>query len=629
MSETLTAGDQPSQRSRPSRLIDSRRFAWVDLGCALFAGALWYVSDGKLGPWPLLIAGIPWALRVAHGRFPVRRTRFDYLLWPFLATAVLAALVSSAPEIAGDKLWLIVGAATLFYALAGQRAVNVWPIIIGIGLFAATLAVYFFMTNDWELLPAKIDTINDLALSWMHLRPSWLEGSHQLHPNVAGGLLAMLFPLALAGGIRATRDWQRAAMVPAAGVGILLSASLAFTSSRGAWLALLSGLLAWVIWIGAGQLHQRLALSRRQTLAALIASLAGIALTVALLTPGGLLGLLDRLPGPASAGSRLMISRDTIDLIGDYPLLGAGLGAFDGLYSQYIRVIPNHFLIHSHNLFFDVGLEQGLAGLLLLLGMLGVAFWWLADPSDSRPRRSLHGRSLLAGALFASLVVLCVHGLVEDTLYGSRAVLLLWLALGLAGVLFPRRNSAPREVPIAANKPALIVVSGLLLAGLVFALANRSAIISRYESNRGALEMARVELASYPTNAWTDGSEVARLSGAEARFAEAVQLDPRNRTAWHRLGLLAMMRREYGTATGYLSEAHELDPAHRGINKALGYSEIWSGQVAEGVRLLATVPEAQSELGVYAWWWDTQERPELSQLAKEALTALAGEAPTP
>jgi cytochrome c-type biogenesis protein CcmH/NrfG len=201
--------------------------------------------------------------------------------------------------------------------------------------------------------------------------------------------------------------------------------------------------------------------------------------------------------------------------------------------------------------------------------------------------------------------------------------------LGLAAVLFPRRNSAPREVPITANKPALIVVGGLLLIGLVFALANRSAIISRYESNRGALEMARVELAGYPTNAWTDGSEVAQLSGAETRFAEAVQLDPRNRTAWHRLGLLAMMRRDYGVAADYLHKARELDPAHRGITKALAYSEIWSGQVAEGVRLLATVPEAQSELGVYAWWWDTQEHPELGQLAAEALVLLNGEAPTP
>lgn len=601
-------------------MLDTRRFAWVDLGCALAAGALWYISDGRLGPWPLLIAGIPWVARVAGGRFPVRRTQFDLLLWAFLASAILAALIAYNPALAADKLWLIIGAAAIFYALAGQRSANIWPIVYGTGAFAVAVAVYFLLTHDWQVLPAKIGFVNDMALQWMRLRPDWFSSAHQLHPNVAGGIMAMLFPLALAGGIRATRDWHRAAMFIAAGGGFLLSASLVLTTSRGAWLALVFGLVAWVLWIGAGRLTERLYLSRRQTLALLFLVLGGIGLTLILLSPGGLVGVLDRLPGPANAGSRLSVSRDAIDMIGDSPVIGAGLGAFDGLYSQYIRVIPTHFMIHGHNFFLNVGVEQGLVGLALVLGMLVLAFWWLADPQQSNPRHTLHQRSLLAGALFASLVVLCVHGLVEDPLYGSRAVLLLWLPLGLTAFLFPRR--AAKASAAADRRPAIVVAGVLLVLGVTLALVYRTSLAATYHSSRGVLEMARVELAGYPTNRWSDGREATDLTGAAARFQRAIELDATNRPAWHRLGLIAMLRRDYEAAVASLSQAHQLDPGHSGIRKALAYADIWSGRQEEGVLLLSDLPEAQSELDAYQWWWNEQGEPELSIRAAAALEAL-------
>ena len=46
----------------------------------------------------------------------------------------------------------------------------------------------------------------------------------------------------------------------------------------------------------------------------------------------------------------------------DYPITGAGLASFPGLYSQYILVIPQFYYINSYNLFLDVAIEQGVAG---------------------------------------------------------------------------------------------------------------------------------------------------------------------------------------------------------------------------------------------------------------------------
>ena len=624
-----TASETHRQVARP-RFVDTRLFGWVDLGCACIAGVLWYVSNGALGPWPLLIAGIPWVARLANKRLPVRRTRLDPLLLAFLLSALFSSWIGYNQIQSWDKLWLIVGSIVIFYAVAGQHPDNIWPIVLGVGLFSLAVAVYFLMTNDWQSAPAKIEFINDLAMQWGQIRPTALSGLHHLHPNVAGGIMAMLFPLAMAGGIFASREWRWGGIIAAAMISILIGVSLIMTTSRGALLALACGLAAWLMWVLAGRLDKRLFLSRRQTLTLTFAVIFGVGLTVVLLAPGGLVGLLDALPGPANAGSRLTISRDAVSLIGDFPFVGAGLGSFDGLYSQYIRVIPNHYLIHSHNFFLDVGVEQGLLGLILVLMMMGAAFWWLSDPTQSDSQQLVRRRSLLSGALFATLVVLCVHGLVEDPLYGSRALLLLWLPLGLTSTLFaPLTDSRSDAERMRINRLGLVVAGLTLIAVAGSMLMSRTNLMAMVEATSGALEMARVELVDYPTNEWSDGHEAAQLQDTRTRFDRALVLNPANRTAWHRLGLIAMSERDYETAARSLREAYRLDPQHPGIRKSLAYSLIWSGQLDDGVRLIAQFPEAQVELSAYVWWWEEKGQKEFSVRAEEALEMLEATAPSP
>lgn len=609
--------------ARPS-WVYSRAFALANLSCALAAGALWYAGDGRPGAWPLLIAALPWSIRVVTGHFPVTRTRFDAPLMLFLLSAAVAAWVAYDPAVAWGKFWLLVGASVLFYALAGQRSTTLWSIVNGVAYFAAGLAVYFLLTHDWQQMPAKIGFLDAVALRWMGVRPPWLAGLHQLHPNVAGGIIAMLFPLSLVAALRAARRRQWAAGLLTAGLGILLSVGLVLTSSRGAWLALLGGFAAWGLWLAAGRLDRRLFLSRRQALGLGLAVMAGLGLTLVLLSPGGLVGILDRLPGPASAGSRLVITRDAINLAGDFPLTGGGLGSFDGLYSQYIQVIPYHLLIHGHNLFMNVWVEQGLVALLLLLSLLVAAFWWLADPFRSGVRRSISDQSLLCGALFACLVVMGLHGLVDDPLYGSRGALLLWLPLGLTAAVFPRRAASQA----ATLRPAALVAVGLLLVTLLAGMvAYRNTLQAIWQANLGAISMARVELSDYPSGEWADGRRAAELDGAAGRFERALALDPNNRTAWHRLGLIALLERDFDRAAGALSTAHQIDPDHRGIVKALGYSLVWAGDAPGALSYLRAVPEAAGELGAYTSWWSAQGRDDLSRQATEAAQKLTAPRP--
>lgn len=597
--------------------IDSRRYAWLILFCALAAASLWYVSAGRLGGWPLLIALPPWGLRLAAGRFPVKQTRFDPLLWLFLISAAVSAWVSYNQPAAWDKFWLIVGATILFYALAGQRAPNLWTIFMGLAVFGGAIAVYFLATHDWNAIPAKIEMLNRIGLRWMEWRPAVFDGLHSLHPNVAGGLIAMLFPFSLAGVMRAARKGQGRMLAVAGLSGFFMAVGLIFSTSRGAWLALAGGLVIWAIWSGSGRVAEVFYLSRRKAFGVEMLLFMGVGVTLMLLTSGGLLATLDRLPGPASAGSRLEISQDALDLAGDFWITGGGLGAFDGLYSQYIRVIPYHYLIHSHNLFLNVAVEQGVIGLTALVAMLGLAAWWLIAPRQSGYRRTVPGFRTANGAVLATLVVTGMHGLVDDPLYGSRAVLLLWLPLGLTAFLFPLRVNWIQMVR-TMSRPALVAGGVVILLAAALLVVFGKPIAAAWQSNLGALEMARIELRGYPTGTWSDGREAVELASAGARFERALALNPNNRTALHRLGLIAMLERDYGSASDYLYSAYLLDRGHRGIRKSLMYSTIWSGHISQALPLMAGFPETQAELGVYQWWWNQMGYPEFSRAAEEA-----------
>jgi hypothetical protein len=75
-------------------------------------------------------------------------------------------------------------------------------------------------------------------------------------------------------------------------------------------------------------------------------------------------------------------------------------------------------------------------------------------------------------------------------------------------------------------------------------------------------------------------------------------------------------------ASKYLNTAYEVAPDHRGVVKSLGYCYVWLGDLEKAELLLSKIPEAQEELDVYVWWWDTQGRDDLSNKAALVLGLL-------
>jgi hypothetical protein len=492
------------------------------------------------------------------------------------------------------------------------------------------VAGYFLLTHDWQAWPADIDLLTQLGRRWMNLRPP--VSAPALHPNIVGGIIAVLFPPLVAITLYLHRKRSAKLLWLAVAVSVFVLFAFLFTSSRAAWISLSAALGIWLLWGLSHYIALAVRLNRKIVFIVTLAGIVGVSLWQLLSFPGGPSAVTASLPGPDNTTTRLELWRQAWRLAGDFPFTGGGLAAFAGLYSNYIRVIPFFLFGYSHNFFLDVLLEQGVLGLLSLVGVILGSAWLLltrfgseSDPSRANnpgmrdERTDIH---LFRWAVFASLMTMVLHGLVDDALYGNLGTPLLFSFPGMAVALSGDPDGVQHGLGISVvpSRGAIIIAVLFAVAGLAY--LSRRVLLASWYTNLGAVEMARVELAGWPSNAWDDGRHVAALAPASDMFQRALSSNPENRTAQHRLGLVAMLRREYDDAVVHLEAAYDQDEGHRGIVKSLGYSYVWAGDLEKAVGQLAEIPEARDEMDVYSWWWGTQGRDDLAEQARSMVSRL-------
>lgn len=618
-------------------LANDRWFPLVNLSLATGAGVLWYLTSGRIG-WPLIVMIlVPWALRIAAGHFPFRRSRFDGLLLLFGITAVISIFTAYNHELAQGKFWVLFGAAAIYFAIVSVSQRDVWRLAGAAGPLGALLAIYFVMSNNWRQWPAEIGFFNRIGGIWMSLRPSL--PLPVLHPNTLGGMMALLLPFTIAFGIYSWRKRQMRWLQLAIVSGGITIGGLIFSSSIGAWLAVIAGLSIWFLWEVSGKLHRKLLFSQKIIFIILVAMLfsVGIILLIFVLRSGAVQG---------DSATRLGLAQQTLFLIEDFALTGSGLGTFPALYAQYVQVTPAFFAAYS-NFFMDIWLEQGFFAFAAVLFLLAGSFWLLlkqsafgavkleAPPAASvvlepeetmQPRRRRRRRSnilndselvLFRWAAFASMVVMVLHGLIDDALYGSQASPLLFFAPAMV-IVVTRRNQPAEVVPFSLRRRRLIMTVGaaaVLLTALFVSF--RQPIQAQWTANLGALELARAELIDWPTNQWDLGDDLQRFDKAAALFERALAIDPQNRTAHHRLGVIALVKRDFETAVFHLEQARDVTNSYRGIIKSLGYSYVWNDQLDQAAKMLAEIPESRAEMSVYSNWWERLNRSDLASKASE------------
>ena len=593
------------------RLASGRWFALADLVLVSISGCLW-IFRPEISILPVIILAIlPWVVRLTVGLFPFRRTALDLLVLTFLVTGWVGYWAAYDPEAAWTKVWLICFAVLLYYALAGQPTENLelvctWFSCIGLGV-----SIYFFLTHDFVAQPRKVEIVNEIGRWIMAMRPGF--GWTAIHPNYVAGIVAITTPFTLYALIQPTNNGKSISIF----VDIFMSLGFAIAllavfmaTSRGVLMAIASACGVWILWQIIDRVRMNYSLRHKVVFPALVLLyLCAVALFL--------------YSGPANVGyastsssfgtgSRAELFGWGLSLVFDFPFTGGGLAAFPGLYSYYMLGIPFFNVINSHNLFLDVAIEQGLLGGLAFLVIFVMSIWWMASEitKTNSPARRRYG-----WLLFLALIIAFVHGMVDDYLYNGSGTL---LALSLVGFSSALQLEQGRTAPPKNYRLFVLIVPALI--ALFMIIPNRFG--AAWIANLGAVQMSQVELKGFPTGQWATSEIVPGLEMAEATLHSALQYDSRNQTANYRLGLISILRRDFKAAAANLETAYQEAPNHRGITKSLGYCYVWLGDMDKARQLLTRIPEAQNEMRVYIWWWDTQGRPDLAEQASKIVSRL-------
>ena len=593
---------------------------YIELVCAFAAAALWYTQGGAVwyagdwpGPWPLALLGLGWLCHFAWAGLSQHPTWRDMLVALFLLSAWVGVWTAYDPGPAWAKFWLVVGAVGLLYAVAHQPDLShLYGALACFGVLGVALSAYFFMTNDWAANPPKVEALGALGQQVSARLPQLT--AHRMHPNVVGGMCAMLSPFYIPLIVLGRGD--AASHVPrpirwglpvlwalAMGVTVL---TLAVTTSRGAWLGAVGALGLWAMWrVVGGWAVRRYGKGERAWNARLVAVellLIAAVITAAVALP---LVLAGQLPGTEALRSRLDMLRTSSLLARDYLFSGAGLGTFEALYSVYVLLILVPYATFSHNMFLDLVVEQGLLGLLSYLGLVAAG----AVFALQRLRWASRGAGWVLEAGLASLAVILLHGHVDDVFYGSRALLLGFASLGL--IWAAGRTVAPE----GANGPpvrrgfwpylgwgAVALVILLAFGGIVWRPAT-----AMWHANMGALAQSRVELAAYdpkhPDSPTLDQvRQSADPSAAEQSFAHALEWDAGNATARQRLTAIALSRGDYEMALTHAQAAW--DAGHRDEVTRLLYGDALAatGQPENAARVVRGLEWGEQRLKTQAWY---------------------------
>jgi hypothetical protein len=572
----------------------------VRLGAVIGAWVIWAWKP-SLG-WVLALAVAPWAIQTLTRRLTLQRTFLDIPLALFLLTAGIGLWASYDQDgswaifshpIGWQKLWGLFLAALLYYAVATSKTpvARCWAAGALAGLGALVAAV-FIATHDWTAEPAKWEPIGQLGKMIQVFLPS-LPGDI-LNPNVSAGIMAPLLPLSLGLVARARgRERENAQLWVVWGLttGCVMTLGLVLTASRGAWAGLGGGTILAVTWWLAGKQGQG---KRRLAVWAALTLLEGLA--------GGLVLVLVPTLRAAILNSytvtnRLSVFSQAALLVRDYPFTGCGLGNFALVHSTYVLLIHVPILSHAHALLLNVAVEQGVFGALAVVVMWIGAGWLglkeLAQVKEPRP--------MLTAALL-SLVVLITHGLVDDALYSSRGVLLLWAPAGAIVAALPRDKSERSLLP---RWLALALVATFSL-GLAILLAGRT-LAAAWNANLGAVAQTKVELQAYDYKHFDQPTldqirQGKDLSVAEGYFARALAFNPGQATARTRQAAIALSRGQYGQALLHAQTAWNVGYRDRVTRLLLSDALVATGQAERAAEIVRGLAWAEERLEGQAWY---------------------------
>lgn len=301
----------------------------------------------------------------------------------FIAALLISSIFSTDKWISIGELYKYISGLLIFILAFSLDTKSERLIICSIllsGLAISILAIYQYLWGFQRVLGYVLgqNISNPFVLNYITQKRAFIPF---VTPNILGGYLAMLIPLAL---IDKERKWY---ILP-------MSLALFFTKSIGAYLAIFIALILYFY------------LQKKITPKTIILFL-GVLITIVLVFFIRMASQKYYTQPSFSTLMRLGYWRSALIMIWKYPLTGVGLGNFNLVVSRY-----------AHNSYLQICAEMGVLGLVsflwLVIGVLKSAF------KDS-----------MSPGLFASVGVFLIHNLIDFSFFLPEISLIWWLLLGI------------------------------------------------------------------------------------------------------------------------------------------------------------------------------------------------------
>lgn len=337
---------------------------------------------------------------------------------------------------------------------------------------------------------------------------------------------------------------------------------------------------------------------------------------------------------------RLLIWQTAREMIAAHPIIGIGTGTFGAQYQPYRALVfeqlkepastypagePSYNETgQAHNDYLQLAAENGLVGLALFLGLVGLCYaagWRLLREWSGKEKRE--GGLLLCG-LLAGMAATLTHAAVDFPLNQPVAALLFWLAIGTV-LAMDRQRSAMSPSPLTlypslftlhpafshrliAWRPRWLLSGGVrwtigtvafLAAGWLIFQSVRPVVAEAYHRDawllmdrqrwaeaRGVVEQGlrwdrfHPELLLYLGVANYQLGDLERSRAAYERYQSLYS----DFQTLYNLGLIALRERQFSTAEGYFREALRYKPTLWEAAEALALVAEQTGRVEEARR---------------------------------------------
>ncbi len=397
--------------------------------------ALLMVRDTVPLPGLAILLGL-WLLHwIISGRLSLA-TPMDMPLLALLALLPLSLYISIDRALSLPKVYGLVLGINIFYLIVNLvRSRSLLRLVIpALVLLCLGMTAFGLVSSDWTF--AGGSALDPVYNRIPHLIDSVPRSTFSgVNVNTTGGMLTFLVPLLA--GLMWDRGSFRRTFLKSKTLGVVYKLVLAgaagaamvtllLTQSRGAILGSAAGLLTLAIWKNR-RFVWLLPLLLLIILAAFYIFAEG--------DPSKFISMLDTnefqtLPG------RLEAWKNTLYLIQDFPITGAGIGTYNKLFAEVYSFIPfalqGEGSYHAHSTYLASAVDLGLPALVLYMALAGSA-------ATMALRTVYRGHTLnraLARGLACGLLAHLVFGIMDAFLLGTKPGAILWVFYGLIAALY-------------------------------------------------------------------------------------------------------------------------------------------------------------------------------------------------